>query len=108
VARPLDYHRNDERPYWAATITIDGATEDMSAGYTFQATVATSGTATPVLTKTTGITGSAGGVVTVAWATGDLDIAVGTYEVQLTVTRTADGKDFTISDTLNIKPRLKA
>jgi hypothetical protein len=42
----------------------------------------------------------------VAWAPGDLDIDAGRYVIQLTATRTADTKDWTIQDKIRIKPRL--
>jgi hypothetical protein len=102
----LEYHQNDERPYWRATVEVDGAYDDMSSGYTFEVNVAATDTSVPVVTKTTGITGAAEGVVTVAWAPGDLDIDAGRYVIQLTATRTADTKDWTIQDKIRIKPRL--
>lgn len=102
----LTYFQHDERPYWAATVTIEGVGEDMSTGYTFEVNVASSLDAVPELTKTTGITGGADGLVTVAWAVGDLDLDPGTYFVQLTTTRTADSKDWTVQDKIKIKKRL--
>jgi hypothetical protein len=102
----IQYFQNDERPYWEATVTIDGVGEDMSSGYTFEVNIAATPTATPVLTKTSGIVGGAGGVVTVGWAVGDLNLAAGTYFVQLTATRTSDNKDWTIQDKIKIKSRL--
>lgn len=102
----IEYFAGDERPYWEPTVTVGGVAEDLSTGYTFEVNVAASASATPALTKTTGITGAAGGVVTVAWATGDLALTAGTYVVQLTATRTSDSKDWTIQDHLIIKARL--
>lgn len=102
----IEYFAGDERPYWEATVSIDGETEDLSSGYTFEVNIATSATATPVITKTSGITGGPAGVVTVAWAVGELAIATGTYVVQLTATRTLDTRDWTIQDKIKIKPRL--
>lgn len=102
----LKYYAGDERPYWQATVEVEGAFDDLSSGYTFEVNVATSVTATPVLTKTSGITGGPNGLVTVAWAVGELALAARDYVVQLTATRTADNKDWTIQDTLKIKPRL--
>lgn len=99
----LSYYRNDERPDWQATVTVNGTADDMSTGYTFTVRVATSPTATAVLTKTTNITGATGGVVTVAWAAGELDIAPGTYIATLTARRTSDSRDWTISEQLTIR-----
>lgn len=102
----IEYYAGDELPYWEATVTVGGAVPDLSSGYTFEVNIATSATATPVLTKTSGISGSSAGVVTVAWAAGELALTAGTYVVQLTATRTSDSKDWTIQDRLIIKPRL--
>lgn len=104
----IEYFAGDERPYWEATVTIDGDTEDMTSGYTYEVNIAATATATatPVVTKTSGITGAAAGVVTVGWAVGELAIAPATYVVQLTATRTSDNKDWTIQDKIKIKPRL--
>jgi hypothetical protein len=100
------YHKADERPDWVATVTVNGSGDDMSSGYTFQVKVATSPTATAALTKTTGITGAVGGVVTVAWASNELDLQPGNYSVQLKATRTSDSAEWTVEDTLKILPRL--
>ena len=103
----IEYFAGDERPAWQATVTIDGITEDLSTGHTFEVNLAKTRTSTPALTKTTGITGSAEGVVTVTWANGDLAIDPGTYHAaQITVTRTSDSREWTIEDTIHIKPRL--
>lgn len=102
----LSYYQNDERPDWVATVSLNGASDDMSTGYTFEVKIAASPTATAALTKTTNITGAAGGVVTVAWAASDLNIEPDIYIVQLKVTRTSDSKEWTVQDTLEIKARL--
>jgi hypothetical protein len=102
----LEYFAGDERPYWQATVTVDGVAEDMTSGYTYEVNVASSATATPVLTKTSAITGGPAGLVTVAWSVGELALAPATYVVQLTATRTSDSKDWTIQDKIKIKPRL--
>lgn len=102
----ISYFAGDERPYWEATVTIDGATEDLTSGYTFEVNIAATTTSVPVVTKTSGITGATAGVVTVAWATGELAIDPGTYVVQLTATRVSDSKDWTVQDKIKIKPRL--
>lgn len=98
----LTYHRGDELPAWVATIELNGSTAtDLSSGYTFSLEVK-QGSSAAVLTKTTNITGAAGSIVTVAWASNDLDIAAGTYRAVLTVTRTSDSSEFTIEDRLTI------
>lgn len=102
----LEVHAGDERPYWEPTVEVGGVADDMTTGYTFEVSVATSDTATPTVTKTTGITGGAAGAIVVAWASGELAIAPGLYVMQLTATRTSDGKDWTIEDVLKVKPRL--
>ncbi len=99
----LSYFRNDERPDWVATVTVNGATDDMSSGYSFSVKIATDLSSAAVLTKTTNITGAAAGVVTVAWAAGELDIAPGQYVATLTARRTSDSRDWTISEPLTIK-----
>lgn len=105
----IEYFARDERPYWEATVEVEGALEDLSAGYTFEVNISpypVRATTVPLVTKTTGITGATAGVVTVAWAPEELDLAPATYAVQLTATRTVDGKDWTVEDQLLIKPRL--
>lgn len=103
----LSYYSGDERPYWEATVTVDGVAEDMSSGFTFEVNIAPTATTTPpTVVKTSGITGGAAGLVTVAWSVGELAIPAGSYVVQLTATRTADSKDWTVQDKIKIKPRL--
>ena len=102
----IEYFAGDERPYWAATVTVDGVAEDMTSGYTFEVNIAPSATTSPTVVKTSGITGGPNGVVTVAWATDELAIDPGRYVVQLTATRTSDSKDWTVEDRIKIKPRL--
>lgn len=102
----LEYFAGDERPYWEATVTVDDVGEDMTTGYTFEVNIAATDTAEPVLTKTGQITGGPNGLVTVAWAVGELAIPAGRYVVQLTATRTSDSKDWTVQDRIRIKPRL--
>lgn len=106
----LEYFQNDERPYWQATVEVEGVREDMTSGFTFEVNVAATLAATPVLTKTSGIIGGPDGLVTVGWAVGDLNIpplANGAkYFVQLTATRTSDNKDWTVQDKIKIKTRL--
>ena len=102
----IEYFARDTRPPYEATIDMAGAAEDLSTGHTFELTIATTATATPVLTKTTGITGSNDGKVTVDWTTSDLAVTPDAYRIQITVTRTADDEQWTVADTIRIKPRL--
>jgi hypothetical protein len=95
----LTYHVGDELPAWTATVTIDDVAPNLSSGYTYSLQLK-QGTGTAVLTKTTNISGSSAGVVTVAWADGDLAQTAGTYRAVLTVTRTSDSAEWTIEDRL--------
>lgn len=98
----LNYFVGDELPAFEASITLNGQTVDFTSGWAF--TVKLTQGATTV-TKTSGITGSSSGTITVAWATGELNIAQGRWRLQLTATRTADQRQFTIQDEVVIKPR---
>lgn len=100
----LQYSAGDERPYWQATVTVNGTTDDMSTGYTFNVNVYSDVT-DPVLTKTTNITGAAAGVVTVTWTADELDIAAGNYTAELTAKRTSDDAEWTIREPLRIIAR---
>lgn len=96
----LRYTRGDELPAWAETVLLNGAVPDLSSGHTFSVVIRDGDVA--VLTKTTNITGSALGVVTVAWADGELDIAPDVYRVVLTVTRTSDSAEWTVQRPIEI------
>lgn len=109
----LRYHRGAERPALALwLIDDDGTLIDFSSGYTFELAIGVLGD-TPLLTKTTGITGAAGAGtqpdgtpnVTVTWAADDLDIAAGIYTWQLTATSTG-GLDRMFSGTFRVLPVL--
>lgn len=102
----LQYKKADELPAWQATVSINGALPDFSSGWTFSVRLGTTATATPTLTKTTGISGAASGVITVAWAANELNIAVGDYVAHLTATRTSDSAEATITEKITISPRL--
>ena len=102
----IEYFAGDTRPSYAATIDMAGAAEDLSTGHTFELNIAASVSSIPVLTKTTGITGSAQGVVTADWAPGELAVTPGTYTAQITVTRTADNEQWTVEEAFRIKTRL--
>jgi hypothetical protein len=99
----LNYFAGDELPAFEATITLNGATVDFSSGWTFTVKLTSPGETT--VTKTTGITGASTGTITVAWATGELNIKPARWRLQLTATRTADQRQFTIQDEVVIKPR---
>lgn len=78
----LRYHRDAERPEAVLTLP-DGV--DVSTGYTFVVRIGRPGEEA-VVEKTTGITGG-DGVVTVAWAAGELaDLVKGRYTMQVTAT----------------------
>lgn len=64
---------------------------DLTSGYTFTLTL-TDHNGKVQLTKTTGITGYDGSVV-VAWAVGELDLAVGPYTLRLRANETGTSKD---------------
>ena len=99
----LTYYVGDERPSWQATVTVNGVADDMSTGYTFVVKVAASLDGTAVLTKSTNITGATGGVVTVAWADGDLAQTAGEYVATLTATRVSDSAEWTVSERISIR-----
>lgn len=106
-------HTNDEHAQWVATVTLNGTATDYSSGYTFTCVVANTA-GTTLVTKTTGITGATGGVITVAFTGAEL--AAGTvtatyeapteYRLYLTPRRTADSSDGpTIEETLQMRYR---
>lgn len=103
---PLAYKKADELPAWVATVSINGTLPDFSTGWTFTVKLATTATATPTLTKSTGITGAASGVITVAWGTNELSITEQDYLAHLTGTRASDSAQFTVSERITISPRL--
>ncbi len=102
TVQELTYYRADERPYWQPTVTVsDSTANDLSSGHTFTVLIK-KGSQTPLVTKTTGITGAVDGVVTVAWSTSDLDITPDRYRCLLTVRRTSDTRDWTVEIPLTI------
>lgn len=108
MSKWLRYYRTAERPsleiWWQDD---DGTLIDFSTGYTWSLKIGNVGSAA-LLTKTVGITGAVGaGVeptgtpnVTVAWTTGELDLAAGNYELQLTAT--ASGVDRVLTTPIQI------
>lgn len=101
----LKYFRGDELPAWEASITLNGGVEDFTVGWGFSVTLTDSGgteaTVNPDFAP-------ALGSVQVRWAVGDLDIDPGTWTAELTGTRDDDDRQFTISDTVLIRPRALA
>lgn len=67
---------------------------DFSAGYTFQVRVASTPGATPVVTKTLGITGAATSPnITISWTTGEATaLTAGLWQADIVATRTSDNK----------------
>lgn len=100
----LSYFVNDELPQWVATVSVNGATHDYSTGWTFTVTL-NQGSSAAVLTKTTNITGSTGGVITVAWAVGDLNLDPGLYRALLVAKRTADNLEHTVKEMVEVTAR---
>lgn len=99
----ITYSRGDERPAWECRVIINGVADDLSAGYTFRAVVASGGEA--VVTKTDYIVGHPDGEVQVQWQPNELDIDEGAYTVQLTAKRTSDNHEWTVTEDLIIRPR---
>lgn len=78
----LRYHKTAERPEAVLTLP-DGV--DVTTGYAFSLKIGQKGTVAFV-TKTTGLTGGVG-IVTVAWAAGELAVLPqGHYVLELTAT----------------------
>lgn len=83
----LIYRQDQEQPYavygpwekWDIT-TNSYVPLDLSAE-TITLTLAVDDATAPVLTKESGITGTAAGYFTVAWGAGELNVAVNTYRV---------------------------
>jgi hypothetical protein len=78
------YARNQELPAWrGAWLDGDGDPVDLSAG-TFTVKLVDAKTGTATVTKTAGITGASTlPNVTIAWASAELNIAVGTYTLHI-------------------------
>lgn len=88
------YLSTDESPTWRGQwLDGDGTGVDLS-GATFTVKLVNA-SGTVALTKTTGIVGTAAGLVTITWASGELDITAGGYRMIL-VARIA-GADRTFS-----------
>lgn len=103
----ITYRQNDERPAWEASVEVNGARDDYSAGHTFTVYVAAKeDPETALLTKTSGIFGFAGGVVAVNWEPDDLDLDPGTYDAQLVIKRTVDDFETSVAEDLVIRKRL--
>ena len=107
-------HTSDEHAQWVATVTLNGTLTDYSTGYTFTCVVANATTGATLMTKTTGITGAASGVVTVAFTGAELATATVTatygapveYLLYLIPRKTSDSSDGpTIEERLQMRYR---
>jgi hypothetical protein len=85
------------------TFANDGTTFIDLTGYTFTLKLATDTTTTPALSKSSGISGAANGA-TINWAAGELDVAAGTYVMELTAS--SGGLDYRRQGTMTILPKL--
>lgn len=102
----ISYFQNDELPVWEPTVELNGETPDFTVGYTFKAKARLDGTTGDLaLDKTAGIFGFTEGRVQVQWAPGELNIAPGLYDLQLTAKRISDDREWTVGEMLIIKPR---
>jgi hypothetical protein len=99
------YRQDQELPSFAVTWKDNGgAIINFSAGYTFQVLLVNAGTGAIALTKTTNITGAATAPnVTVAWPTGELNIAAGSYYVHLRATTGGNDRLFSPADLPTIR-----
>lgn len=88
MAQRWTYRQDQEVPSFAVTWKDrDGTIINFATGYTFQVLLVNALTGTIALTKTTNITGAATSPnVTVAWPTGELNIAAGYYYLHLRAT----------------------
>lgn len=102
---PLVYSQDDERPDWEGTVVVNGATEDLTTGFSFTVRLTRQATAAVALEKDTGITGGPAGAFAVAWAPGELGIPIGRYHASLTAKRTADDRDWTVHQVIDIVTR---
>ncbi len=93
----------DRLPAWPATISTNGVLPDLSDGWSFTVLMSRPGEET--VTKTSGITGAPGGLVTVQWADDELELAPGTWRLALIATRIEDGAPFTVRERLYIRER---
>lgn len=91
--------------YW--TDSRHGELHDFSTGWTFSLVVSLKGSGVAAFTKTTGIVGQAVGPnVIISWpSSGELaGLAAGDYVIQLTATRTSDGKKRRVRGQLLVHP----
>lgn len=91
----FQYVKGAELPDFTANFRDStNAIVSMASGWTFSVKVGTPGSAAS-FTKSSGVTGGASPSVTVQWATtGELnDLGKGIYDLQITATRTSDGRE---------------
>lgn len=87
------YRAGDELPVWEAQWNDrNGHHVNLSAATFSAKLVAADGTT--VVTKTSGIVGTASGAVTITWAAGELAIAAGSYRLYLVATLGGDDRTF--------------
>jgi hypothetical protein len=99
-----EYIAGAEDPSLSVTWTAhDGTLIDFSTGWTFVLKLYKTGV-TPLITKTTGITGAATDPnVVIVWATNQLDIAPGAYRLEIKATKA--GRDRYLRSQLVVLPR---
>jgi hypothetical protein len=76
------YATDAELPTWRGQWSDDAGTGIDLSGATFTVKLVNS-SGTTALTKTSGITGTVGGLVTITWSVGELNISPGTYALWL-------------------------
>ena len=111
----IEIHTTDEHAQWPATIVYNGSKLDYSTGYTFTCAVVNQSTGATMLSKTTGVTGAANGLITVAFTGAELATASvtatfaatpQTYLLYLTPRKVSDSSDGpTVEETLVMRWR---
>jgi hypothetical protein len=76
------YTTDSELPTWRGQWNDEAGTGIDLSGATFTVKLVNS-SGTTALTKTNGITGTVGGLVTISWSVGELNIATGGYRLYL-------------------------
>jgi hypothetical protein len=77
------YATDAELPVWRGQWNdANGTAIDLSSA-TFTVKLVNASSGVTVLTKTSGVVGTSDGLVTVTWATGELNVAVGNYRLWL-------------------------
>lgn len=100
----IQYYKGAELPDAEITwLDADGNVINFSTGYTFQVKIGITGSAA-IITKTTGVTGSAVAPnITISWDVDELNtIATGTYNMDIKANLTATSKDRIQSTSITI------